>query len=436
MTTRWTLCVFFLLLVSSCTADTWVVIVSGGSGFYNYALQSNAYHAYGVIRGHGVPAERVIMMAVDDLAFHEDNPFPGQIFNEANGPDVYAGVSFDYRGAEVTPANFHAILRGDRSAISGGSGRVLESTKDDHVFVYFVDHGDAGVICFPDDVVTAMELNDTLAYMSTKEMFGQLLIFVDSCYSGSMFDGILPSNANVYAMTAARADQLAFFTFCDLPVIRVCLATAFSHGWIVNSEESDPTVETLEQQFRAVSELVSGANVSDFGDRTIRSESIALFQGGQQIGTANGDHNLTKAAAYSQFTKDDLPIRFLESKLRDAQRPADRKSLKAEISEMKAKRAFHDDHTNSLVRLLVEDEKRAASIRREVPAKITQLDCQQTAIRAYHERCFNLGTNPYAQRAARVLTALCEDGHSTAAILKAIDGSCASSDPSSPTNIH
>ncbi|KAI6234288.1 Legumain [Aphelenchoides fujianensis] len=436
MMMRWASGVFLLLLVSTCTADTWVVIVSGGSGFYNYALQSNAYHAYGVIRGHGVPAERVIMMTVDDLAFHEDNPFPGQIFNEANGPDVYAGVSFDYRGADVTPANFHAVLRGDRAAVSGGSGRVLESTKEDHVFVYFVDHGDAGVICFPDDVVTAKELNDTLAYMNAKGMFGQLLIFVDSCYSGSMFDGILPSNANIYAMTAARADQLAFFTFCDLPVIRVCLATTFSHGWIVNSEESDPAVETLEQQFRAVSELVSGANVSDFGDRTIRSESIAFFQGGRQIGGIKSGREAKQSTAYSQFTKDDLPLRFLESKLRDARRPADRKRLEAEVRELKANRAFHDEHTNSLVRRLVDDEKRAASIQRGVPAKITQLDCHNEAVRAYHERCFNLGTNPYVQRAARVLAALCEDGHSTAAILKAIDESCASADRSRPTSIH
>ncbi|KAI6239886.1 Legumain [Aphelenchoides fujianensis] len=367
-------------------ADTWVVIVSGGSGFYNYALQSNAYHAYGVIRGHGVPQERVIMMAVDDLAFHDDNPFPGQIFNEANGPDVYAGVSFDYREAEVTPANFHAILRGDRSAVSGGSGRVLER----------------------------------------------------------------PRRCGVYAMTAARADQLAFFTFCDLPVIRVCLATTFSHGWIVNSAEvcskeernnerllqSDPTIETLEQQFRAVSELVSGANVSDFGDRSIRSESIALFQGGQKIGGTKNARDPKQPAAYSQFTKDDVPLRFLESKLRDARQPADRRRLEAEIRELMAKRAFHDEHTNSLVRRLVDDEERVASIRRDVPAKVTQFDCHQAVVGTYHERCFNLGTNPYAQRAARVLAALCEDGHSTAAVLKAIDESCTPGDRSRPTGIH
>ncbi len=59
-------------------------------------------------------------MAVDDLVKDEDNPFPGQLFNEPDGPDVYNGCNIDYKGAaEVTPETFLAVLEGDSNKTNG-----------------------------------------------------------------------------------------------------------------------------------------------------------------------------------------------------------------------------------------------------------------------------------------------------------------------------
>lgn len=52
----------------------------------------------------------------------------------------------DYTGNNVTVHNFFAALLGDREAITGGSGKVVDSGPNDHIFIYYSDHGGAGVL--------------------------------------------------------------------------------------------------------------------------------------------------------------------------------------------------------------------------------------------------------------------------------------------------
>lgn len=84
------------------------------------------------------------------------NPYPGKIYNVPGGEDVYAGVVIDYSGIHVTPENFLAVLSGNKSAVKGGSGRVIESTYYDRIFAYFTDHGGVGLVSFPDSVVSLL----------------------------------------------------------------------------------------------------------------------------------------------------------------------------------------------------------------------------------------------------------------------------------------
>lgn len=94
---------------------------------------------------------QIITLLYDDVANDPANPFPGKLFNkpttEGNpGVDVYTGCKKSYTGNDVTAANVLAILTGNASAVTGGSGEVLKSGPDDHVFVNFVDHGAAGLV--------------------------------------------------------------------------------------------------------------------------------------------------------------------------------------------------------------------------------------------------------------------------------------------------
>jgi len=52
----------------------------------------------------------------------------------------------DYTGADVTVSNFYAAILGDKDAIKGGSGKVVDSGPNDHIFIYYTDHGGPGVL--------------------------------------------------------------------------------------------------------------------------------------------------------------------------------------------------------------------------------------------------------------------------------------------------
>lgn len=111
----------------------------------------------------------------DDIAYDEENPHPGVIINSPNGENVYKGVPKvflffnlflgffrfvfklqcflmwmllwqDYTGEDVTVGNFFAALLGNKSALTGGSGKVVDSGPNDHIFVYYSDHGGPGVL--------------------------------------------------------------------------------------------------------------------------------------------------------------------------------------------------------------------------------------------------------------------------------------------------
>jgi legumain len=88
------------------------------------------------------------------------NPIPGAIFNAPHGENVYNKEAIDYRGDAVTPENFLNVLMGEPT--TGGNGRVLQSTADSKVFVFFSDHGAPGMICFPRDMLYADKLNEAV----------------------------------------------------------------------------------------------------------------------------------------------------------------------------------------------------------------------------------------------------------------------------------
>jgi glycosylphosphatidylinositol transamidase (GPIT) subunit GPI8 len=52
----------------------------------------------------------------------------------------------DYTGRNVTTSNFIAALLGEKEAIKGGSGKVVNSGPEDHIFIYYSDHGGVGVL--------------------------------------------------------------------------------------------------------------------------------------------------------------------------------------------------------------------------------------------------------------------------------------------------
>lgn len=268
------------LAIVAADAANYAVITAGSNGYSNYRHQADACHAYQVIRAKGIPAENIILMMYDDVASSLSNPFPGKLFNkpsDGEGYDVYAGCEIDYRGEDVTPDNFIAVLTGS------ASGKKLESTEEDNVFIYFVDHGAPGLIAFPSSEMHATELQKVLQQMSDAKMFKKLVFYLETCESGSMFEDM--NIPNVYAVSAANPTEPSWGTYCgsDAKVngvdINSCLGDLFSVSWIEDSEASDITVESLDDQFTTLVTKVTQSHPSQWSDTSFTSDHVSDFIG-------------------------------------------------------------------------------------------------------------------------------------------------------------
>merc|ERR1712176_1202550 len=192
-------------------------------------------------------------MAYDDIANNRQNPFPGQLFNKPTasgepGVDVYAGCNIDYKGRDVTPQNFMNVLTGT------ASGKKLESTSEDNVFVFFSDHGAPGLIAFPNEVLHKSDLQSTFQTMADKKMFKKLVFYLEACESGSMFQGM--NIPNVYALSASNPTESSWGSYCGSEArvngksINSCLGDLFSVNWMEDADAVVTTTESLDANFQ------------------------------------------------------------------------------------------------------------------------------------------------------------------------------------------
>ena len=267
----------------------YAVLVAGSNGYWNYRHQADIFHAYHVLRNNGMPAENIIVFAYDDIANNHQNPFPGKVFNKPSqgpGQDYYEGVHIDYKGADVNPEVFLAVITGDAEKVKGrGSGKVLTSGLNDNVFMNFSDHGATGLIAFPSGELYADQLNNAFKTMFEKKMYNQLVFYLEACESGSMFNNILPENIRVYASSAANPYESSWGCYCGAEAmvegknIQSCLGDLYSVVWMEDSDLQAQS-ETIKDQFKVILEKTNMSHPMEWGDKTFEDkEAITDFQG-------------------------------------------------------------------------------------------------------------------------------------------------------------
>lgn len=158
-------------------------------------------------------------MAYNDVAWDDENPFPGTLYNGKDGVNYHDGCMIDYQSDDVTKANFLAVLHGNQSALqvsdnSNSTRKVLGSNKNSTVFLYFSDHGAPGHLLLPREQLYADELNSTIQYMHSNDMYKRFIIFIEACESGSLFTNIDLHKYDAWALTATNATNPSFGTYC------------------------------------------------------------------------------------------------------------------------------------------------------------------------------------------------------------------------------
>lgn len=271
----------------------WAVLVAGSQGYGNYRHQADVCHAYQLLKKGGLKDENIVVFMYDDIATDSLNPRPGVIINHPQGGDVYAGVPKDYTGEHVTAENLYAVLLGNKNAIKGGSGKVVDSKPNDRIFLYYSDHGGPGVLGMPNGpFIYAKDFINVLKKKHASGTYKQMVLYVEACESGSIFEGIMPDDLNIYVTTASSADESSYGTYCPgmnpapPPEYITCLGDLYSVAWMEDSETHNLKEETIVEQYQTVKERTSnyntynsGSHVMQYGNKSINSEKLYLYQG-------------------------------------------------------------------------------------------------------------------------------------------------------------
>ncbi|XP_013404249.1 legumain-like [Lingula anatina] len=400
------------------TGKHWALIVAGSSGWFNYRHQADVCHAYHVLHSHGIPDERIVVMMYDDIAQNRRNPTPGKIINRPNGPDVYKGVPKDYVGKTVTPENFLSVLQGNKKALGNlGSGKVINSGPNDHIFVNFVDHGGPGVLAFPRGELHAKALNKALNDMYDKKKFAKMVLYIEACESGSMVANLLPKNINVYATTASNPKESSYACFYDKER-ETYLGDVYSVKWMEDSDKENLQKETLKKQFRIVKEETNTSHVMEYGDLSIAESTVAEFQGGKA----------TPPKEYPPVPLDavpspDVPMAILYHRLEAAKTEEQREEIRQEMEKIQLNKDKVMITMKHIAGYATKDHVQAARVlQSQLP--LIKHDCYEPVARHFLSECFRVSENEYALRHLYVLVNLCQENVPQETIISAMEKAC------------
>uniref|UniRef100_G3MM08 legumain n=1 Tax=Amblyomma maculatum TaxID=34609 RepID=G3MM08_AMBMU len=394
----------------------WAFLVAGSHIYDNYRHQADICHAYHVLHNHGIPEEQIVVMMYDDIANSTYNPTPGIIINHPDGEDVYAGVPKDYTRHLVTPQNFLDILQGKK--VIGGSGKVIASGPNDHIFINFADHGAPGLIAFPHDELHARPFINVIKKMHKEKKFAKMVIYIEACESGSMFDDLLPENVDVFATTAANTHESSYACYWD-EKRQVYLGDLYSVNWMEDSDREDLRKESLNDQFSIVKKETNMSHVMVYGDPSIGKLSVSEFQGDKAAKPI-----VLPKAPHAVVSSRDVPVASLRNKLAKAMDVAVRDSLRRKLQRVLRNRFFLKEKVTEIADFVTQGKGNNVGFVMKAKTRLTNFDCYENVVRYFSDKCFKLSKNPYALEHLRVFVNLCESGYKSSEITQGMDMSC------------
>ncbi|KAI5606730.1 legumain precursor [Silurus asotus] len=328
----------------------WILLAAGSKGWEDYDVQANVCHAYQVAHRSGVPDQQIVVMMYDDVAYSQQNPFPGNIINAPNGPNVYPGVLKDYTGEEVSAENFLAVLCGDSAAVKKtGRKKVIESGENDSIFIYLSDHGNKGIFHFPNSTLYAHDLINTVKTMSKNRKFSKMVIYLESCHSGSMLNHL--SESNVYAVSSCRPDEYTYACFFDKER-NTFLSDLFSINWLQHMDTVKLTMTSFGEQFSYLEKKVSkdakkvgvAETPCNYGDKSITKLMLSEFFGGSP-GSVSETYTsqLVHIEASDVVDITEVPLILQENKVKNEQDPEKRQALQKQYEDLINKRKTMDE---------------------------------------------------------------------------------------------
>ncbi|KAM6562830.1 hypothetical protein CsatB_022828 [Cannabis sativa] len=334
--------------VISNNGTKWAVLVAGSNGWGNYRHQADVCHAYQILKKSGMKDENIIVFMYDDIANSPENPHPGIIINSPNGSDVYHGV----------PKMIYEQLY-------------------------------------------ANDLNDILKKKHEANGYKSLVFYLEACESGSMFQGLLPSNINVYATTASNATEDSWAEYCpnfDAPLeYDTCLGDLYSISWLEDCDMNDVGSETLQQQYESVRKRTlegtvfnGSSHVMQYGDMSFSGNVLSVYLGD------NPSPPTTTKSSSNVVPQRDAALVHLHHKIRKSDVNSEEYLLaKKKLSEELAHREHVDYTINQIGKLLLghhDHQNGFKNLRSSGQPLVDDWDCLKTLVKTYEKYCGSLST--------------------------------------------
>lgn len=163
------------------------LIIATSTGWSNYRHQADALAMYQLLKEHGYSDDDIILIVADDIANNPNNNEPGVIRVRPGGNNVYANVQIDYRLKELEPLDFCNIFTGKRT---DRTPTVITGDEGTNLFLFWSGHGTPGALCWDEIAkgITPSMMRDALAELHGRNGYRKLAMFVETCYSGSVFE--------------------------------------------------------------------------------------------------------------------------------------------------------------------------------------------------------------------------------------------------------
>jgi legumain len=269
--------------------------------------------------------------------------------------------------------------------------------------------------------------------MHVGNKYSKMILYVEACESGSMFNKILASDLSVYAVTASTPFESSFACYednyahqyigdCFSNHVRVSASSRCATvsrcdnlpQWMENSDASDWATETLAAQFNAVHDATNTSTVCAYGDLSIANITLAQFfgvPGSSSVAAAPRRHLSPLSEPVSSR---DVPIKILQRKVMSAASSSEAALAQSQLqSELSARAAVDQRFATVALVLAAGDDAAAADLLAPLPRAssctdgpaASDFECAEHAFDAYSSICG--GFTDYSLQYFKVLRRAC-----------------------------
>jgi ABC-type branched-subunit amino acid transport system substrate-binding protein len=258
---------------------TWALLVSASDGWDNYRHQADVVAQYERLRAGGVPADHIIVVSSNDIAYDTKNRDRGTVRYTLKGSNLYRGFHVDYPLQGMTADRLMAILAGRASP---DTPKVVKAGPGDDVFVFIAGHGNQHGVYLglgepvpppntAHSIITPALLDSTVDEMAAHNGFRRMLIAVDACQAGALGRDLNAPRTLLIAAANPVEDSLSANYDASLGTF---LADRFSYElWLAESEAPNISLINL---YRRLYLNVDGSHVSAYGPRFGSAASVRL----------------------------------------------------------------------------------------------------------------------------------------------------------------